>query len=85
MLDVWFCHKKLEIYLFIVIWYHGNHGTLFLLNTHEYQKIQIKNPSNPILDFGLIKDFWKWNFISLKKDIFTKEFQRIHIIKENWW
>jgi len=23
----------------------------------------------PILGFGLVKDFWKWNFLSLKNDI----------------
>ncbi len=43
VLDVRFCHKKMEIYLFIAIWNHGNHGTLFLLSTHECQETQIKN------------------------------------------
>ncbi len=64
MSDVIFCHKKLEIFIFILfyfiaIWNHGNHGTLFLFNTLECQETQIKNPFDPILSFGLIKDFWK--------------------------
>ncbi len=45
--NVKFCHKILEIYLFIVIWNHGNHGnhgTLFFFNTHECQETQFKNP-----------------------------------------
>jgi len=46
-LDVRFCHKKLEIYLFIAIW-NGNHGTLILSNTDECQKNQIKNLVDPI-------------------------------------
>jgi len=46
--NVRFCHKKLEIYLFIAIWKHGNHGILFLFNTHKCQKTQIKNPFDPI-------------------------------------
>ncbi len=54
-------------------------------NTHEFQETQIKNPFDPNLSFGLVKDFWKWKFLSLKKDIFTKDFQRIHIIKISWW
>ncbi len=62
----------------MAIWNHGNHGTLFLFNTHECQETQTKNPFDPILSFGLIKDFWKWKKKSLKKDIFTKDFQRAH-------
>jgi hypothetical protein len=27
----------------------------------------------PISGFGLVKDFWKWKFLSLKNDIFTKD------------
>jgi hypothetical protein len=84
-LDVKFCHDKLEIYLFIAIWSHGNHGTWFHFNTHESQEIQIKNPFDPILGFDLIKDVWKWKFLFFKKDIFTKDFQRTHIIKVSWW
>jgi hypothetical protein len=81
VLDVIFCHKKLEIYLIFIIWNHGDYGTLFFFNTHECQETQIKNPFDSILGFDLIKDFWNWNFLSLKKDIFTKDFQRTHIIK----
>jgi hypothetical protein len=44
----------------------------------------IKNPFDPILVLGLVKDFWKWKFVILKKDIFTKEFQKTHIIKISW-
>jgi hypothetical protein len=33
----------------------------------------------------LVNNFWKWKFLSLKNDIFTKDFQRNHIIKLNWW
>jgi hypothetical protein len=40
--------------------------------THPCQEIQIKNPFDQILGFGLVKDFWKWNFISLKKENFHK-------------
>ncbi len=58
---------------FLGIWNHVNLGTLFLFNTHECQETQIKNPFDPILGFGLVKDFWKWIFLSLKKDIFTKD------------
>jgi hypothetical protein len=65
VLDVRFCHKKLEIYLFIFIWNYGNHGTLFLFITPECQENQIKNPFDSILSFGLVKDFWKWNFLTL--------------------
>ncbi len=42
----------------------------------ECPETQIKNPFDPILGFDLIKDFWNWIFLSLKKD-----FQRTHIIK----
>jgi len=42
----------------------------------------MKNPFDSILGFGLVNDFWKWEFLSLKRDIFTKDFQRTHIIKE---
>ncbi len=55
MLQIRFCHKKLEIFFGDQL-NHGNHGTLFL-NTHECQENQIKNPFDPILNFGLIKDF----------------------------
>ncbi len=48
VLDVKFCHEKLEIYLVFSIRNHGNHGTLFLFNTHECQEPQIKNPFDPI-------------------------------------
>jgi len=85
VLDVQFCHEKLEIYLFIDIWNHGNHGTWFLFNTHECQEIQMKYPFDPILSFDLIKDFWKWKLLSIKNDIFTKDFQRTCIIKVSWW
>jgi len=74
------------MYLVFAIWNHGNHDTLiFHFNTHECQKTQIKNPFDPILNFGLIKDFWKWKFLSLKNDILTKDFQRTHIIEISWW
>jgi hypothetical protein len=53
--------------------------------THECQETQIKNPFDPILGFGLLKNFWKWKFLSLKKNIFIKDFQRIHIIEVNEW
>jgi hypothetical protein len=69
----------LFIYLFITIWNHNNHDTLFLFNTYACQETQIKNLFDPIWSFGLIKDFWKWKILSLKKDIFTKNFQRTHI------
>jgi hypothetical protein len=39
----------------------------------------------PILGFGLVKDFWKWNFLSLKNDIFTKDFQKTYIINICRW
>jgi hypothetical protein len=77
-------HKKLENYLFISIWNHGNHA-FFLFNTYECQEIQIKNPFDLISSFGLVKDFWKQNFLLLEKDIFTKDFQRTHINKISWW
>jgi hypothetical protein len=54
------CHKKIKIYLIFSIWNHGNHGTWFLFNTYKFQETQIKNPFDPILGFGLIKNFWKW-------------------------
>jgi hypothetical protein len=57
---------------------------LFFYNTYEYQEIQIKNPFDPILSLDFIKNFWKWKFVPFKKDIFTKDFQRIHIIKASW-
>jgi len=79
------CYKKLKKNIFFVIWNHGNCDTLFLFNTHEYQKTQIKNPFDPILCFGLIKYFWKWKFLSIKKNILTKDFQRIHKIELSWW
>jgi hypothetical protein len=82
-LDVKFYHKKSEIFFF-AIWNHGNHGTLFLFNTHECQEIQIKNSFDPIWSFGLVKDFWKWNILSFKKDIFTKDFLRTYILKISW-
>jgi len=47
----------------------------FLFNTHECQETQIKNPFNPILNFGFVKDFKKWKNLLLKDDIFTKDFQ----------
>jgi hypothetical protein len=80
MLDIRFSHEKLKIYLLLAIWNHGNHEKLFLFSTHECQETRIKNPFDPILSFGLVKDFWKWKIVSLKKDIFTKDFQRTHII-----
>jgi hypothetical protein len=43
--NVRFCHKKLKICLFIAIWNHGNHDTLFFFNTNS-----IKNPFDPILN-----------------------------------
>jgi len=67
-----FVIKNLGIYLFISIWNYGNHGTLFFFNTHESQENQILNPFNSILSFGLVNDFWKRKFLTLKKDIFTK-------------
>jgi hypothetical protein len=82
-LDVGNYHRKLKIYLFFTIWNHGNRGTLFLFNTYECKKNSSKNPFDPILSFGLIKDFWKWNFLLLKK--FTKDFQKTRIIKVSWW
>jgi hypothetical protein len=57
VLDVRFYHKKIAIYLFFSIWNHGNHGTLFLFNRHECQETHIENPFDPILNFGLVKDF----------------------------
>jgi len=53
--------------------------------THECQETQIENPFDSILGFGLVKDYWEWKKLSLKKDIFTKDFQRTHIIKVSWW
>jgi hypothetical protein len=76
---------KIEIYLFISIWNHDDHGKLFLYNTYEYKKNSNYNPFDLILGLGLVKDVWKWKFVSLKKDIFTKDFQRTHIIKIKWW
>jgi hypothetical protein len=73
VLNVRFCHKKLKIFSFS-IWNHGNHGTLLFFNTHECQENQIKNPFDLILGFGLVKDFWNKNILSLKNDIFTKDF-----------
>jgi hypothetical protein len=63
-----FCHKKLKFFFSLTIWNHGNHGTLSFLNTYECQETQIRNPFYPILGFGLVKDFWKWNFLSLKME-----------------
>jgi len=65
--NVRLCHKKLKIYLFIVIWNHDNHGTLFFFNTHECQETQTKNPFDAILNVGLVKDFWKWKILSLQR------------------
>jgi hypothetical protein len=56
-LDVNFYHKKLKILFFFPISNHGNHEKLFLFNTHECQETQIKNPFDPILDFGLVNNF----------------------------
>ncbi len=85
MSDVRICHKKLEIYLFFVIWNHGNHGPLFLFHTHECQETQIKNPFDLILSFGLVKDFWKWTIMSLKKDIFAKDsYNRNKLMVKKW-
>jgi hypothetical protein len=67
---LFFCHLN-----------HDNHDTLFLFNTHECEETQIIFLFDSILGFGLVKDFWKWKFLSLKRDLFTKDFQRIHIIK----
>jgi len=53
--NVIFYHKKLNIYFFHLN--HGNHGTLFLFNTHECQEIQIIFLFDSILGFGLVKDF----------------------------
>jgi hypothetical protein len=66
-------------------WNHGNHNTLLIFNTHECQETQIKNPFDPILSFGLITDFWKWKTLPLKKDIFTTNIEKNHIIEINWW
>ncbi len=80
MFDVRFCHKKTRKFLmFFAIWNHGNHGTLFLFNTHECQEIKFKKLFDLILSVGLVKGFRKWKFLSLKKDIFTKDFQKTHI------
>jgi hypothetical protein len=75
-------HKKLEIYLFIAIWNHGNPDKLLFFNTYE---LKIKNLFESTWSFGLVKDSWKWKKLSLKKDIFTKNFQRTHITKISWW
>jgi len=56
----------------LAIWNYGNHGTLFLFDTHECQENKIKNPFDQILSFDLVKDFWKWKFSSLKKRHFYK-------------
>ncbi len=56
-------------------------------STHDCQETQIKNPIDPIdpiLGFGLVKYFYKWKFMSLKNDIFTKDFRRAHIIEVSW-
>ncbi len=66
--------NKRFVYLFISIWNYGNHHTLLFFNINECQENKIKNPDDPILSFGLIKDFWKWKKSSLKNDIFTKDF-----------
>jgi hypothetical protein len=67
-------YKKLyiEIYLSIVNWNCGNHGTFFLFNTHECYKTQIKNSFDLILSFDLVNFFWKWIFLLLKNDFFIK-------------
>jgi hypothetical protein len=49
------------------------------------KKIKLKIHLIQFLGFGLVKDFWKWNFLLLKKDIFIEDFQRTYIIKLNWW
>jgi hypothetical protein len=49
--------KNYIYFLFFSIWNHGNHGTLLFFNTYECQKNQIKNPFDPILGFGLVKNF----------------------------
>ncbi len=83
--NVRFYHKNLKFFFLGAIWCHGNHGTLFIFNTHECQETQTKTPFDPILSFGLVKDFWKWKKKLLEKDIFTKDFQRTHIIEISWW
>jgi hypothetical protein len=64
-----------------VRFYHIYIYTLLLFNKHECQETKMKNPFDSILGFGSVNDFWKWNFQSLKNDIFTKDIQRTHIIK----
>jgi hypothetical protein len=78
-LDIRFCHKKLKIFFFFFfsIWNHGNHGTLSFFNTYECQENQIKNPLYTILGFGLVKDFWKWKFLSLKMEILQRTFKEL--------
>ncbi len=76
MSDVRLCKKQLEIYLFIAIWKHGNHGTLFLFNTHEYQETEFKNPLDPILSFGLVKNFLKVKNCIAKKGHFHKRLSK---------
>jgi len=44
--------------------------------THECQETQIKNPFDPILSFGLVKDLKMKIFIIKKKKIY-KEFSKI--------
>ncbi len=56
-LDVKFIHEKLKINFTFFHLKPYNHGALFLFNTHECQKTQIKNEFDPILSFGLLKDF----------------------------
>jgi hypothetical protein len=44
--------------------------------THmNVKKIKLKNPFGPILSFGLVKDFWKWKQLSLKKIFLQRTFE----------
>jgi hypothetical protein len=52
--------EQIKDFFFLAIWKHGNHDNLFLYKKYECQEIQIKNPFDSILSFGLVKDFWKW-------------------------
>jgi len=54
---------KTKDFIFFAIWNYHNHGTFFFFfDTHEYQETQIKNPFDPILSFGLVKDFQNEKF-----------------------
>jgi hypothetical protein len=72
-------------YYYFSIWNHGNYSKLLFYNTYECEETQIKNPFDQILGIGFIKNLWKWKLGSLKNDIFTKDFQRTHIIQVSWW